>query len=225
MDGLDNTSRIPEAKELPEERLMRFGSVSERLNLLARLWTLADEKRLEEIAHEMAEAGITWAPEIVSFEAMAGSGDPALKADRDWPRDPNDRRALQYDWKNSFLRSVWSREEIATQERAVERIKWFSYVFHKMGGQLAGGTDLGFGGILIHRELSHLLAAGLSTVEGIRVLTRQAASFIGRDDLGSIALGATADLVLVTGDPVADPRALREVREVFIAGRTAWSVG
>jgi imidazolonepropionase-like amidohydrolase len=222
MDGLDNTSRIPASAELSYERLMRFSSVSERLHLLARLWASADRGSLAETAHRMADGGLTWAPEIVSFEAMAGSGDGALKADRDWPKDPNNTRALQYDWKNAFLRTVWSKDEIATQERAVERIKEFCLAFHKAGGQLAGGTDLSFGGILIHRELMHLVGAGLSHIEAIRVLCRQSASFVGRDDLGSIAQNATADLVLVQGDPSKELSALREVREVWIGGRSVW---
>jgi imidazolonepropionase-like amidohydrolase len=222
MDGLDNTSRIPASAHLPYERLMKFSSVSERLNLLAQLWATADGGSLAETAHRMAEGGLTWAPEIVSFEAMAGSGDSALKADRDWPKDPNNTRALQYDWKNSFLRTVWSSEEIATQERAVERIKEFSVTFHRAGGHLAGGTDLSFGGILMHRELRHLVDAGLTRLEAIRVATRQSASFIGRDDLGRVTQNATADLVLVQGDPSKDLGALREVREVWIGGRSAW---
>jgi imidazolonepropionase-like amidohydrolase len=222
MDGLDNTSRIPAAADLPDDRLMKFTSVSERLSLLARLWSTSDPGYLTETAHRMADGGLTWAPEIVSFEAMAGTGDAALKADRDWPKDPNNKRALQYDWKNSFIRTAWSREEFAAQERAVERIKEFSVTLHRAGGQLAGGTDLSFGGILIHRELMHLVDAGLTPVEAIRVMSRQSASFLGLDDLGGIVQNATADLVLVRGDASKDLSALREVCEVWIGGRSAW---
>ena len=222
MDGLDNTSRIPESTAYPRDRLLAYRSVSERLAMLASLWTAASRAQLDEIGLRMAERGLTFAPEIVSFEAMAGTGDRDLYADRDWPGH-DDLRAKQYDWKNAFIRSAWTAEELTTQERAVERIKEFSLLFHKAGGALAGGTDLGFGGILMHRELRHFVDAGLTSLEAIRALTRQAASFLARDDLGHLMPGATADVVVVRGDPNTDPAALRNVEHVLIGGREAFS--
>jgi len=41
---------------------------------------------------------------------------------------------------------------------------------------------------------------------------------LGVPGLGTLAAGAPADLILVDGDPLADPRALRNVRAVFRAG-------
>ena len=50
----------------------------------------------------------------------------------------------------------------------------------------------------------------------IRSATRQAASALGRDDLGYLAPGVLADVIVVEGDPSTDLKALRNVRYTFV---------
>ncbi|MBI2325490.1 MAG: amidohydrolase family protein [Chloroflexi bacterium] len=221
MDGLDNTSRIPEDPRFAPERIFARHSVSGRLATLAQLWDASDRRRLEEIAGLLAERGVTVAPELVSFEAWAGLADAEVKADPDWPA-ADDPRAVQYDRHNAYIASEWTAEDRATQARAIDRYKEFCLAFHRAGGQLAAGTDLGMGGILLHREIAHHVDAGLTPVQAIRTATRAAASFLGRDDLGHIAAGRSADLVVVDGDPAADVAALRRVERTIVAGRTVY---
>ena len=67
-----------------------------------------------------------------------------------------------------------------------------------------------FPGPGLHRELQHLVRAGLSPVEAIRAATLDAARYL--------AEGKIADLLLVEGDPSADISALEKICEVFLAG-------
>lgn len=221
MDGLDNTSRIPEDRRFGPERLFARHSVSGRLAVLAQLWDAADPGLLAEIAGLLAERGVTLAPELVSFEAWAGISESEVKADPDWPA-VDDPRVQQYDRHNAYIASEWTAEDRATQARAVERYKEFCGVFRAAGGVLTAGTDLGMGGILLHRELLHFVDAGLAPLEAIRTATRAAASFLGRDDLGHLAVGRSADLVVVDGDPATDVRALRRVERTILGGRTVY---
>jgi imidazolonepropionase-like amidohydrolase len=222
MDGLENTSRIPESPAFPPERLFARHSVSGRLATLAALWDQADPRRLAEIAGLLAERGVTLAPELVSFEAWAGIGQDDVRADPEWPASADDPRVRQYERHNAYIASEWTAEDRATQGHAVDRYKEFIRTFVASGGAVAAGTDLGFGGILLHRELVHLVDAGLTPLQAIRAGTRAAASFLGRDDLGHIAVGRTADLVLVDGDPSREIGALRQVERTIIGGRTVW---
>jgi imidazolonepropionase-like amidohydrolase len=82
------------------------------------------------------------------------------------------------------------------------------------------GTDAG---VLPHGrnadEILALVQAGLTPAEAIRAATLDAAALIGRKDLGEIAAGAAADLVVVAGDPLKDPRLLARPALVLKGGR------
>jgi imidazolonepropionase-like amidohydrolase len=57
-------------------------------------------------------------------------------------------------------------------------------------------------------------------VQAITSLTLNGAKVIRREsDLGSVEPGKLADLVVIDGDPLADPAALRSVHRVMQAGR------
>ena len=222
MDGLENTSRIPEHPDFEGERLFGRMSVSGRIGTLGHMWARAERSRLDEIAGLLAERGVALAPELVSFEAWAGIGADEVRADPEWPADAQDPAVVGYARHCSYISSEWKPEDFAAQARGIERFKEFCRSYVRSGGPLVSGTDLGFGGILLHREIRHFVDAGLTPLEAIRAATRQAASALGRDDLGQISAGRTADLILVAGDPSTDIRALRGVERTIVGGRTVW---
>lgn len=81
--------------------------------------------------------------------------------------------------------------------------------FHGAGGTLLYGTDLGNTGTapgIERREVAALLAAGLTPREVLDAATRVPAAHLGLDT-GELAVGRAADLVLLHGDPFADPAA------------------
>ncbi len=57
-------------------------------------------------------------------------------------------------------------------------------------------------------ELVRMAEGGLGALAALRAATAGGASALARDDLGRLAPGAVADLVIVDGDPVADVRVL-----------------
>lgn len=72
----------------------------------------------------------------------------------------------------------------------------------------------------VHEELSLLAAAGLTPFEGITAGTRDAATALGlADQIGTIAVGKRADLVLVEGDPLADIARSHEIAGAMADGR------
>lgn len=223
IDGLDNTSRIPESGRHPEEALFAHRSVSERIALLNRLWADADDAALEEILHLLAERAVFIAPELVSFEAWAGISRDEIAADPDFPSDAADPRRQQYERHNAYISNDWSAEDRRTAAHALERYAAFCVRYTALGGPVVTGTDLGFGGLLLHREIALLARAGLAPSAAIRAATRQAASALGRSDLGFVQAGATADLILVDGDPLADLGALRRVERTVVGGRTVYT--
>jgi imidazolonepropionase-like amidohydrolase len=96
--------------------------------------------------------------------------------------------------------------------------------FHDAGGLLVVGTDPTGGGDVVpgyanQRALQLLMEMGLSVEEAVRVATLNGARYLERDDdVGSIEAGKRADLVLLDGDPGADPQAFRRMTLVFKDG-------
>ena len=96
--------------------------------------------------------------------------------------------------------------------------------FVKAGGLLMAGPDpVGIGGNLPgfgdQREIELLVDAGFTPVEAIRIATLNGAIFLGRQNqIGSIAAGKNADLVVMKGDPATRITDIENVEIVFKDG-------
>jgi hypothetical protein len=74
-------------------------------------------------------------------------------------------------------------------------------LLHDEGIPIVAGTD-SVAGFTLHRELENYVKAGIPAPEVLRIATLGAAQVMKLDrDLGSIAPGKLADLILVDGDP------------------------
>ena len=92
------------------------------------------------------------------------------------------------------------------------------------GVPIAAGTDAGNIGTLhgpsIFRELRLMAEAGLTSAQVLSAATRGGARVMGREsELGTIAPGKRADLLVLDRDPLADLSALESPRDVVKGGR------
>jgi imidazolonepropionase-like amidohydrolase len=85
------------------------------------------------------------------------------------------------------------------------------------------GSDCGYGFPCWEawREFESMVRAGMTPFQALRAATSVAAGIVGRDDLGVLAPGKTADIVAWAADPTTDARALREAAFVMTEGRIA----
>jgi imidazolonepropionase-like amidohydrolase len=88
----------------------------------------------------------------------------------------------------------------------------------KAGVKVVAGTDAGGHGHPANAgELDCLVRAGMTPMQAIQSATAWAAECCGRDaELGTIETGKLADLVVVTGDPLADIAVLREAKNIAL---------
>lgn len=94
--------------------------------------------------------------------------------------------------------------------------------YQSMGGTIALGTDAPAytpGDALPFGELSTLIEAGLSPEQVLRAATANGALAAGRRDIGMIAPGRVADLIVVRGNPLDDLDDLARVEWVIAGGR------
>ena len=100
----------------------------------------------------------------------------------------------------------------------------FERAFAKAGGLLIAGLDpTGNGGVVAGfgdlREVELLVEAGFTPVEAIKIASLNGAKYLGRDSqIGSIAVGKAADLMVVKGNPAADINDIENVEIVFKDG-------
>jgi imidazolonepropionase-like amidohydrolase len=94
---------------------------------------------------------------------------------------------------------------------------------HRAGCRLVGGTDAGIPGVP-HDSLPYgielFTTIGMTNAEALSAATAGSAAACGlADRKGTLAPGKDADIVAVTGNPLADIRAVHRVCAVFRAGR------
>ena len=94
--------------------------------------------------------------------------------------------------------------------------------FVEAGGTLLYGSDIGNPGVpfgIDVTELRMLRRAGLSPDEVLAAATSRAGEQIGLDPLGTIAEGAPADVIAISGDARSLPDSFAQPALVLRAGR------
>ena len=100
--------------------------------------------------------------------------------------------------------------------KALEQQLEFCRQLHSAGGLIVGGTDAGGvsmppPGFSLLREIE-MLAIPMGDAAALRAVTSQAARYLRKDgDIGSIARGRFADVLVIDGDPLNDVRDLRKL--------------
>ena len=93
----------------------------------------------------------------------------------------------------------------------------------KAGIPIAMGTDAGNIGTLhgpsIFREMATMEAAGMTPLEVLKAATMDGALLMGYSDLGRIAPGSLADLVLLNADPALGVKNFSHIAKVIRGGR------
>ncbi|WP_291415137.1 amidohydrolase family protein [Actinophytocola sp.] len=96
-------------------------------------------------------------------------------------------------------------------------------LLHASGAPVNAGTDGGVGPAKPHDVLrwavGQLTGIGLTPAEALRASTSHAAAVCGLGHRkGRIAPGYDADVLVVRGDPIADPAVLHRIRAVYLRG-------
>jgi imidazolonepropionase-like amidohydrolase len=121
------------------------------------------------------------------------------------------------------------RPDSVPQPKTDPRLLWkhdlaLERAFVAAGGLLIAGPDPTGAGDVVpgfgdQREIELLVEAGFSPVEAVKIATLNGAVYLGRDkQIGSIAAGKNADLVVIRGDPSKKISDLENVEIVFKDG-------
>ena len=107
--------------------------------------------------------------------------------------------------------------------KALEKHQEATRMLHEAGGLVVGGTDCGGiayppPGFGLLREIE-LLTEAIGAMAALKAVTSVAARYLRQEDnIGSVVPGRFADLLIVDGDPLRDPRELRKLTTVYRGG-------
>ena len=83
-------------------------------------------------------------------------------------------------------------------------------------GATNGAQYFGFGA---HMEMASMVEAGLTPAEAITAATRNSAEFLSLDRLGTVAVGKSADFIVLDANPLEDINNTRRINAVYLRGQ------
>ena len=131
--------------------------------------------------------------------------------------DPETRREVE------ATNAALAESEFAVPPRLLQKMMQWERDFVAAGGLLGAGSDpwgTGFlPGLGNLRNFELLVRAGFTAEQAVQIVTLNGARILGEEPrVGSIAIGKSADLVVVNGNPVLQPGDIYNVVTVFKDG-------
>jgi imidazolonepropionase-like amidohydrolase len=149
----------------------------------------------------------------------------------DYSKDPRAKYVPAY-WKDvtwkkmsEDVKASFGTDDLATRRKFLDKELEVVQMLHKAGVPFLAGTDTPpgvyiFPGFSLHEELQRFVAAGFTPLEALQTATINPARFFGMEDqLGTVAMGKMADLVLLDANPLADIGNTQKIAAVIVNGR------
>lgn len=190
------------------------------LRVTAHVFRLEDAKGLleagiDQFAHGIRDMDVDdeviemWKarPEVVLIPNLPGPGVPA--GDLSWMSGtvPAERIAQM---EANQSENPAAQEAFGIQARNLVRL-------HAEGIPVAFGTD-GGNSWTVHQELEDMVRAGLSPADVIVAATSTAAATMELEDTGTIAVGKSADFIVLDANPLDDITHTRMISDVYLHG-------
>lgn len=181
-----------------------------------------DASRCGEIVRALADAQVAIAPTLMVSDFCLGN-DPAP----DDPRMQTVPFSIRAQWGEPDFRRAAMTEDLLAVAPAAVRQDWKTFkMAHEAGVTMLASSDAAFlnpflfhGATLID-ELERYVQIGLTPRESLATATINPARLFGEvDELGSVAAGQRANLVLLRANPLEDISAVRELEAVIADGR------
>ena len=180
-----------------------------------------DDTRIDSLAAQTRAAGVWNVPTEALIENIVAGEEPDVMAR--WPEMRYVRPRTVEGWIDRTSRQ---RDAVALEERwrFVSIRHRLIKALHDAGAGIVLGSDApqvwNVPGFSAHRELAHMVDAGLTPYQALEVATSNVARFLrAQDESGTIAEGKRADLVLLDANPLDEITATSGQAGVMLRGR------
>ncbi len=194
------------------------------LEVAAHIFALEDAKELlraglDGFAHGVRDqdvddefiAMLAERPDVYLIPNLPGSGLTSVD-DLPWLAETLPPAAIEQ-MREQLERGVQSgpSESFLIQARNLTRLR-------DAGMPIGLGTDGSGAGWNVHEEMADMVAAGMTPAEVIVAATSTSARLMGLDDLGTIAVGKSADFIVLDANPLDDIKNTRRIADVYLRG-------
>ena len=183
----------------------------------------ASDAKLQAVVDATCKARAWTVPTLALWETFMGTEDLELLAAR-----PEVRYVPQA-WRNNWMQQLTQMRQgnqlsPRQRETTLALRRRILKALQSAGCPIAFGTDspqlYSVPGFSIHREMSSMVAAGLTPQQILQAGTRNPARYFGAEqEFGSVAAGQRADLILLNGNPLTDLANVGRRAGVMVNGR------
>jgi imidazolonepropionase-like amidohydrolase len=183
-----------------------------------------DEDWARELAGELVQHDVWVTPTLAAARTNESLGRV------DYEQDPDRKYVFPGMWKTwdprTGMRHPLSQEQLEQAKLVNAKTAALVKLMQTSGVGLLAGSDSGasnsyrFPGRTLHEELELLVGCGLSPMEALQAATRNPARFLGElPRSGTLEEGKTANLTLLTANPLEDVRNSQKIDAVVLKGR------
>ncbi|MGH8236747.1 MAG: amidohydrolase family protein [Steroidobacteraceae bacterium] len=184
-------------------------------------WEYADSAWVAEVVRATRAAGVWQCPTLSTriYHEPTSAIERYLATPEAEYLDAYSRVVLRHRERTKWL-SNFSEADFERAGRGNEKQNELLRAMQAAGVPLLAGTDTMGYGFALHGELERLVAAGLTPRDVLPTATINPARFAGLEaEVGRVAVGYAADLVLLDANPLADIRNTRKINAVILRGR------
>jgi hypothetical protein len=217
---LDDVQHLTGAPAMTQQK---FASPLEAINATIQAWNDIDDARINFIVRTSVEQKIAHTPTIVVVDQLTNLSDPALQYDPGALLLPRYYREII--WKPAALPNPKD-SGAPIPPRPYTALENFREVVRRMHGAgvvLHVGTDtlnpFVVPGEALHKELGNFVECGFTPEQAWAAATRENGAALPEPGLGTVAVGAPADLLVYREDPTRDLDAASSLEAVIANGR------
>ncbi len=184
-------------------------------------WLQLDSPAVDSMIRAVRRRGVTIDPTLIAYHTKFWWADSIYQHDPDSALVPE----VLANWRVLGMPTAdWTADEFARAHAAWPKQLALVRRLHQAGVLLTVGSDLAspwvIPGVAFHQELGLLESAGLSRPEVLTMATRNGAEALGiLDEVGTIAPGKRADLVILEANPLDNLRNTRRIQYVVLGGK------
>jgi len=224
--SIEHLDGIAIACSKKEQRLIKElqpGHYFEKMNLYVEALHSFDGAQCQALFAQFRKNNTWQVPTLTVHRGMAWMNDSHFTSD---PRLAYMSGDVRYRWQpeNDFRFRRWPPAEFELHRGLFAADKQMVGLMFRAGVPLLAGTDamnpFCFPGFSLHDELALLVESGLTPLAALQAATIRPAEFLSRtEELGLIASGKRADLVLLSADPLADIHNTTQIQAVWFQGK------
>ena len=191
--------------------------------VMRRVLATYNEEKCRALANTIAASRAWVVPTLTRLEAMNLGNSPVLRGNPDLRFVPAGSRSLWLSVGDDFDAKLTADQRKILGDLYARQLN-MAKLFDEAGVKMMAGTDFGgqwlVPGRSLHREFDLLAGAGISPLHILQMTTLNAAKYLHREaDMGTVAPGKLADLVLLDANPALSAANLHKIAGVVRAGR------